>query len=183
MNRENLISLLRTNARAALSDLAKELNSTEEEVARTISTLEAEGTIFGYQAIVDPAQLPSQKVVAIIEVKITPERGGGFDRLAQRISKFNEVQGCYLMSGGYDLMVIVQGANLQEVAAFVSEKLSTIRGVISTATHFRLKAYKENDVVLVRDQAPPTPRRLTLTDPITPFPLSFHAVLHRSPRP
>ena len=135
MNRENLISLLRTNARAALSDLAKELNSTEEEVARTISTLEAEGTIFGYQAIVDPAQLPSQKVVAIIEVKITPERGGGFDRLAQRISKFNEVQGCYLMSGGYDLMVIVQGANLQEVAAFVSEKLSTIRGVISTATH------------------------------------------------
>jgi DNA-binding Lrp family transcriptional regulator len=154
MNRENLISLLRTNARAALSDLAKELNSTEEEVARTISTLEAEGTIFGYQAIVDPAQLPSQKVVAIIEVKITPERGGGFDRLAQRISKFNEVQGCYLMSGGYDLMVIVQGANLQEVAAFVSEKLSTIRGVISTATHFRLKAYKENDVVLVRDQAP-----------------------------
>jgi DNA-binding Lrp family transcriptional regulator len=154
MNRENLISLLRTNARAALSDLAKELNSTEEEVARTISTLEAEGTILGYQAIVDPAQLPSQKVVAIIEVKITPERGGGFDRLAQRISKFNDVQGCYLMSGGYDLMVIVQGANLQEVAAFVSEKLSTIRGVISTATHFRLKAYKENDVVLVRDQAP-----------------------------
>jgi DNA-binding Lrp family transcriptional regulator len=127
MNRENLIALLRTNARASLSDLAKELNSTEDEVARCINALEADGTILGYQAIVDPSQLPSQKVVAVIEVKITPERGGGFDRLAQRISKFNEVQGCYL---------------------------STIRGVISTATHFRLKAYKENDVVLVRDQAP-----------------------------
>jgi DNA-binding Lrp family transcriptional regulator len=148
MNRDNLIALLRANARASLSDLAKELNSSETEVSQTIHLLETEGAILG------PSQLPAQKVVAVIEVKITPERGGGFDRLAQRISKFNEVQGCYLMSGGYDLMVIVQGANLQEVAAFVSEKLSTIRGVISTATHFRLKAYKENDVVLVRDQAP-----------------------------
>ena len=154
MNQENLLALLRTNARASLSDLAKELNASESDIANAITALESAGTILGYQAIVDPSKLPSQKVVAIIEVKITPERGGGFDRLAQRISKFNEVQGCYLMSGGYDLMVIVQGANLQEVAAFVSEKLSTIRGVISTATHFRLKAYKENDVVLVRDQAP-----------------------------
>jgi DNA-binding Lrp family transcriptional regulator len=154
MNRDTLIALLRANARASLSDLAKELNSSEDTVAQAINALETEGAILGYQAIVDPAKLPSQKVVAVIEVKITPERGGGFDRLAQRISKFNEVQGCYLMSGGYDLMVIVQGSNLQEVAAFVSEKLSTIRGVISTATHFRLKAYKENDVVLVRDQAP-----------------------------
>ena len=85
-------------------------------------------------------------MTAVIEVKITPERGGGFDRLAERIAKFSEVQSCYLMSGGYDLLVIVEGATLQEVATFIAEKLSTIKGVISTATRFRLKAYKENGV-------------------------------------
>src|SRR4029077_6069993 len=84
----------------------------------------------------------------VIEVKITPERGGGFDRLASRIARFQEVESCYLMSGGYDLLVMVRGANLQEVASFIAEKLSTIKGVISTATHFRLKAYKENGVSL-----------------------------------
>ena len=81
---------------------------------------------------------------AFIEVKIAPERGGGFDRLAMRVSRFEQVVSCYLASGGYDLMVVVEGADLREVARFVSEKLSTLEGVISTATHFRLKTYKEN---------------------------------------
>ena len=91
-------------------------------------------------------------MTAVVEVKITPERGGGFDRLANRIARFAEVQSCYLMSGGYDLLVVLEGRNLQEIAAFISEKLSTIKGVISTATRFRLKTYKENGVSLLREE-------------------------------
>jgi len=137
-----LIKLLRQDATLSPAALAAMLCRSESEIRAEISRLEAAGILLGYRAVVNEEKLGHDVVRAMIEV------------LAQRISKFNEVQGCYLMSGGYDLMVIVQGSNLQEVAAFVSEKLSTIRGVISTATHFRLKAYKENDVVLVRDQAP-----------------------------
>ena len=87
-------------------------------------------------------------VRAVIEVKITPEREGGFDRLASRIAKFNEVRSCYLMSGGYDLMVVVEGRDLRSVSSFVSEKLATIQGVISTVTHFMLKPYKEQGVLM-----------------------------------
>ena len=151
---DDLIPLLRQNSRASNEDLAKELNATPEEIASRIAKLERDGVILGYQAIIDPQQVPGSPVTAAIEVKITPERGGGFDRLAQRISKFSEVQSCYLMSGGYDLLVIVEGATLQEVANFISEKLSTIKGVISTATRFRLKAYKENGVTLTREEEP-----------------------------
>jgi DNA-binding Lrp family transcriptional regulator len=151
---DDLISLLRQNARTSLEDLAKELNVEPAEVAARLSRLESDGTILGYQAIVEPKRAGIDCVTAIIEVKITPERGGGFDRLASRIAKFAEVQSCYLMSGGYDLMVVVEGSTLNEVASFISEKLSTIRGVISTATHFRLKAYKENGVELHREERP-----------------------------
>ena len=90
-------------------------------------------------------------VTAFIEVSITPERGGGFDRLAERIARFDEVKSCWLMSGGYDLAIIVEGNHLREIARFVSDKLSTVEGVISTATRFRLKTYKQNGVLL----APP----------------------------
>ena len=89
---------------------------------------------------------------AVIEVKITPERGGGFDRLAERIAKYREVRSCYLMSGGYDLLVVVEGSNLREVATFVSEKLATIQGVISTATHFMLKPYKEQGILMRQER-------------------------------
>ena len=135
-----------------MEDLAKELNLTQAEVEARMSLLKAEGVILGYQAVLDPGKINTNWVTAVIEVKITPERGGGFNRLASRIAKFEQVQSCYLMSGGYDLMVIVQGANLQEVASFISEKLATIKGVISTATHFRLKAYKENGTMLILEE-------------------------------
>jgi DNA-binding Lrp family transcriptional regulator len=151
---DDLISLLRRNARASIDDLAKELNTTPAIVAERIAKLEADGILLGYTAVVDPQRAVSNTVTAAIEVSITPERGGGFDRLAQRISKFAEVQSCYLMSGGYDLLVIVEGPTLQEVATFISEKLATIKGVISTATRFRLKAYKENGVSLTREAGP-----------------------------
>ncbi len=155
-----LLSLLRNNARTPLEDLAKELNSSVEAVRTRIAELEANGLILGYQAVLDPQQGGSRAVTACIEVKITPERGGGFDRLATRIAKFDEVQSCYLMSGGYDLLVVVEGDTLQQVASFISEKLSTIKGVISTATRFRLKAYKENGVALIREERP---NRLAVT--------------------
>jgi DNA-binding Lrp family transcriptional regulator len=151
---DQLIPLLLRNARASNDDLAKGLNTTTEAVAAEIARLEADGVLLGYHAIVDPQKVPGTGVTAAIEVKITPERGGGFDRLAQRISKFAEVQSCYLMSGGYDLLVIVEGATLQDVAMFISEKLSTIKGVISTASRFRLKAYKENGVALSKELGP-----------------------------
>lgn len=156
-----LIDFLRSNARASVEDIAKAINSTPENVAARIDTWERDGTLLGYQAVFDPERLPQTGCVeAVIEVKITPERDGGFDRLASRISKFEEVRGCYLMSGGYDLLIIVQGETLQLVARFVAEKLSTIKGVLSTATHFRLKSYKENGLLLQRE---PKPERLAVT--------------------
>ncbi len=156
---DQLIGLLKTNARASLEDLAKELACSETEVAGRIDALEREGIIIGYQALVDAQKVDAGAVTAVIEVKITPERGGGFDRLAARIAKFEQVQSCYLMSGGYDLLVIAVGSSLQEIAIFISEKLSTIKGVLSTATHFRLKAYKENGAMLHRE---PRAQRLSV---------------------
>lgn len=143
-----LIRLLQQDANVPREDLARQMSLSTEEVNRRITELEESGVIRGYQAIVDRERLDKNIVTALIEVRITPERGGGFDRVAQRIAKFDQVVSCYLMSGGYDLMVVVQGGSLREVATFVTEKLSTIAAVISTATHFRLKAYKENGALL-----------------------------------
>jgi DNA-binding Lrp family transcriptional regulator len=156
---DHILPLLRQNARTSLADLAKAANLTEDAVAAHIKTLEENGVILGYHAIVDPQKMAQERVAAVIEVKITPEREGGFDKMAERIARFPEVQSCYLMSGGYDLLVVVEGRTLHEVAGFVSEKLSTIKGVISTATHFRLKSYKENGVALKRE---PGPQRLAV---------------------
>ncbi len=150
---ETLLRLLQQDATTPREDLARQLGITVEEVGTRIAALEQDGVIRGYQAIVDKERLDKNTVTAMIEVRITPERGGGFDRIAERIAKFDQVVSCYLMSGGYDLMVVVQGRSLREVASFVSEKLSTLEPVISTATHFRLKSYKENGALLV-DEAP-----------------------------
>jgi len=144
MSIDPLLLLLRRKARHSHKELAELLSLSEEEVSAKVAAWEKDGTILGYQAVVDPEPLGNQDVSAFIEVKLTPERGGGFDRLAQRIAKFDQVVSCYLASGGYDLMVVVEGGDLREVARFVSEKLSSMDGVLSTATHFRLKTYKEN---------------------------------------
>jgi len=160
MKSEDLLSLLRTNARTPVADLARELGSSEELVLSTIDRLEQEGVILGYDTIVDLQKIRESSVTAFVEVRITPERGGGFDRLAERIARFDEVKSCYLMSGAYDLLVVVEGHTLQDVSTFISQKLSTIKGVLSTATHFRLKAYKENGVGLIR---PSSPQRLAVS--------------------
>ena len=145
---DSLLKLIRENAAWKPAELAAMLNLSESEVIALIKKHEAEGVILGYRAILNEEKLGLEVVRAVIEVKITPERGGGFDRLAERIAKYSEVQSCYLMSGGYDLLVVVQGKNLRDVATFVSEKLATVQGVISTATHFMLKPYKEQGVLM-----------------------------------
>ena len=148
---DSLLKLIRENAAWKPADLAAMLNLSESDVLARIKKYEADHVILGYRAIVNEEKLGLDAVRAVIEVKITPERGGGFDRLAERIAKYSEVQSCYLMSGGYDLLVVVQGNNLREVATFVSEKLATVQGVISTATHFMLKPYKEQGVLMKID--------------------------------
>lgn len=142
-----LLSILSRNARVSLESLADQTSLSVEEVAAKIEGYERDGTILGFQTVVDEEKAGSVDVSALIEVRLTPERGGGFDRLAYRIAKFDQVVSCWLMSGGYDLAVLVQGADLRQVAQFVSQKLSTLDGVLSTATHFKLKTYKEGGFV------------------------------------
>lgn len=153
MSTDPLLQLLRTKARYSHAEIADLLSLTPDQVNSRIAGWEEDGTILGYQAVVDPEKADADAVAAFIEVKVTPERGGGFDRLALRIARFEQVTSCYLASGGYDLMVVVEGGDLREVARFVSEKLSTLDGVLSTATHFRLKTYKENGFIFDREAA------------------------------
>ncbi|HZM05437.1 MAG TPA: Lrp/AsnC family transcriptional regulator [Candidatus Saccharimonadales bacterium] len=143
-----LLKILQENAATKPAQLAAMLNLSEPDVAAKIKQYETDKVILGYRAILNEEKMGLDLVRAVIEVKITPERGGGFDRLAERIAKYDEVRSCYLMSGGYDLLVVVEGDDLREVARFVSEKLATIQGVISTATHFMLKVYKDHGLLV-----------------------------------
>lgn len=147
-----LLKLLLENASLKPAQLAAMLNQPEADVAARISEYERDHVILGYRTIINEEKLGMELVRAVIEVKITPEREGGFDRLAGRIAKYDEVKSCYLMSGGYDLLVIVEGDSLREVARFVAEKLATLQGVLSTATHFLLKPYKEQGVLMTHEQ-------------------------------
>jgi len=151
---EALIDLLQQNALMPRAEMAKLLDLDVDELNKSIAQLESDGVILGYQAIINREKWETDKVTAVIEVKITPERDGGFDRIASRIAKFEEVQSCYLVSGGYDLLIIVEATNLRQAAAFVAEKLSTIDAVQATATHFRLKTYKENGAFHLMESAP-----------------------------
>ena len=149
---DDLLKLLLENAAMKPAQMAAMLNLSEDAVRARIRGLEADHVILGYRTILNEEKLERDVVRAVIEVKITPEREGGFDRLAERIAKYREVRSCYLMSGTYDLLVIVEGTTLREVAMFVSEKLATIQGVLSTATHFMLKPYKIEGVLMKQEQ-------------------------------
>jgi len=151
---DELLKLLKQNALESPANLAKMLDLTEEEVKSRIGAYEQKGVIRGYQAIVNEDQLELQCVQAVIEIRITPEREGGYNRIARRISKFQEVQSLFLMSGGYDLLAFVKGRDLQKTAYFVSDKLATIDGVVSTATHFMLKTYKDQGVLMQGEDQP-----------------------------
>jgi len=145
---DELLKLLKRNALESPANIAKMLKLSSREVKRRIADYERRGIIRGYQAIVNEDRLNLERVRAVIEIKITPEREGGFDRVAARISKFPEVESLFLMSGGYDLLAFVSGHHLRQVAGFVSEKLATIEGVLSTQTHFMLKTYKDQGVLM-----------------------------------
>ena len=142
-----LLTALESDCTLSHAQLAAICDASEEDVARRVKSLQEEGVILGYKAVVDWEKTAVEAVEALIEVKVTPQRDQGFDRIAQRIYQYEEVESCYLMSGGYDLTVILTGKTLREVALFVSQKLSTIEGVTSTATHFILKKYKQQNVV------------------------------------
>lgn len=147
---DHVLALLQENARISLEDAARQLNLSTDEVAAAIDRLETQGIIRGYKAIVNDDKLEGTLVTAVIEVKVQPEREGGFDRIASRLALYPEVTSMYLMSGQYDLMLFVEGSDLRTVASFVSERLSSIQGVTGTATHFRLKTYKHHGVLMER---------------------------------
>jgi DNA-binding Lrp family transcriptional regulator len=143
-----VLKLLLEGGSLSTAQMAQVLNLTEDEVNRHLEQLKKERVLLGWRPVLNLSKDDDGIVRAVIEVRITPERGGGFNRLAERISRFGEVESCYLMSGGYDLLVFVAGSSLQKVAAFVSEKLATIEGVISTSTHFLLRSYKEQGFLM-----------------------------------
>ncbi len=143
-----LLNLLKQNALETPENLAKLLGLTVDEVKQKIGDYEKEGVIRAYQAVVNEEKLDSSVVTTVIEVKITPESDGGFDRIADRISRFPEVDSVFLMSGGFDLLLFIKGRTIHESFSFVSEKLATMPGVISTGTHFMMKTYKQNGIVM-----------------------------------
>ena len=151
MNKK-LLKLLDKNARYSLTDLADMLETTEEKVKEEINQMEKDGIIRGYKTVIDWERLDKACVSALIELKITPMPDLGFEDTAEKIMKYDEVESVYLMSGGYDLTVVVKGKTFQEVAMFVGKVLATMKGVVSTATHFVLRRYKELDIVMCGDK-------------------------------
>jgi DNA-binding Lrp family transcriptional regulator len=145
---DELLKMLRQNALESPANLARMLGMTEQQVKDKMGEYERAGIIRGYQAIVNTDRLDVEQVRAVIEIKVTPEREGGFNRIAERVAQFPEVESLYLMSGTYDLQAVIVGRTLKEVAFFVSEKLATMEGIISTATHFMLKKYKDHGVLM-----------------------------------
>lgn len=142
-----LLQLLESDCTLTSGQLAAMLDATGTEVEETIQKLREEHIILGNQAVIDWDRTQREAVTALIEVKVTPQRGEGFDRVAERIYQYDEVESVYLMSGAYDLTVIISGRSLKEVAHFVGEKLATIEDVTGTATHFILRKYKEKHII------------------------------------
>ena len=145
-----VLKLLIEGGQLSTKQMAQVAGLSEAEVKRHLEQLKKEKIFLGWRPVLDLSReaAADAAVRAVIEVKITPERGGGFNRLADRISRFDEVEACYLMSGAYDLLIFVTGPSLQKVAGFVSQKLSTIEGVLSTSTHFMLRSYKEGGYLI-----------------------------------
>ncbi|CCY24739.1 MAG: Lrp/AsnC family transcriptional regulator [Brachyspira sp.] len=146
--REELLAIIEKNSRIDLKELAVLLGVQEIDVVNELSKLEEEGIICGYHTLIDWEKTSIEMVTALIEVKVTPQRGQGFDKIAERIYNYPEVKAVYLISGGYDLLVTLEEKTLKEISRFVSDKLSTLDSVLSTATHFILKKYKDHGTVL-----------------------------------
>lgn len=148
--RERILAIIEKNSRIGISELAVIMGEPEIEVANELKKLEEEGIICGYHTMIDWEKTDLEKVTALIEVRVTPQRGQGFDNIAERIYKYPEVNSVYLISGGYDLLITLEGRSLKEISQFVSDKLSTLESVLSTATHFILKKYKDHGTILAK---------------------------------
>jgi len=146
--REELLSIIEKNSRIDLKELAAMLGREEIDVANEICNLEKDKIICGYHTLINWEKTNIEKVTALIEVKVTPQRGQGFDKIAERIYNYPEVKSVYLISGGYDLLVTIEEKSLKEISNFVSDKLSTLDRVLSTATHFILKKYKDHGTIM-----------------------------------
>lgn len=146
--REELLSIIEKNSRIDLKELAAMLGVKEIDVANEIFTLEKDGVIGGYHTLINWEKTSIEKVTALIEVKVTPQRGQGFDKIAERIYNYPEVKSVYLISGGYDFLITIEEKSLKEISNFVSDKLSTLDRVLSTATHFILKKYKDHGTIM-----------------------------------
>lgn len=149
---DKLLELLDTNARLSTAQLAAMLNTTEEEVARQMTALEQAGIVRAYKALIDWERTNRECVTAVIELRVTPKRDLGFETIAETVMRFDEVESVYLMSGGYDLLVTVTGRTFKDVSMFVAKRLSTLDSVLSTATHFVLRRYKESGVMFLGEE-------------------------------
>ncbi len=149
---DKLLKLLDTNARLTTAQMAAMLNTTAEDVEKKMAKLEQDGVIRAYKALIDWERTDRECVTAVIELRVTPKRDYGFEGIAETVMRFDEVESVYLMSGGYDLLVTVTGRTFKEVSMFVAKRLSTLESVISTATHFVLRRYKESGVMFLGEQ-------------------------------
>ena len=145
--RNEILTAIEQNSKILPNELAVLLGKSEVEIVNEIAQLEKEGIICGYHTLINWEKTTKEQVTALIEVRVTPQRGQGFDKIAQRIYNYPEVSSVYLISGGYDLLVTIKGKSLQEVSSFVSYKLSALEYVLSTATHFILKKYKDHGTI------------------------------------
>lgn len=153
MLQDEILRNISKNAKITAEDLASMLDATPEKINEAIRNMEEDGTICGYPALINWDKTDTEIVTALIEVKVTPQRGRGFDKVAERIYQFDEVESVYLMSGGFDLTVIIEGKSMKEVAKFVATKLSPMESVMSTATYFVLKKYKEHGLPLIKEDS------------------------------
>ncbi len=150
--KNEILQLLERDSRYTVAELATMLGTTEDVVTETIKELEAEKIILGYKTLINWERTDRDNITAIITIKITPQRGDGYDRVAERIYKYPQVKAVTLMSGSFDLLVSVEGKSLKDVAMFVSEKLAPMEGVVSTNTHFTLKTYKKENVIFMNEE-------------------------------
>ena len=146
--KEKIIELISKNSRLSTGDIGAETGYNAAEIEKAIKEMEDEHIICGYNTLINWEKTNREVVTALIEVKVTPQRGNGFDKIAERIYRFDEVKAVYLMSGGFDLTVILEEKSLKEIAFFVSDKLSPIDAVIGTSTHFVLKSYKDHGIIM-----------------------------------
>lgn len=158
---DDILEILESNARIPLEDLAKLTKKSEKEIEKTIKKYERKGIIVKYKTVINKELLPDGRgVIALIEVRVSPQKDVGFDSVAERIYRFPEVKSCFLLSGTYDLLLVVEGKDINTVARFVAEKLAPLNSVKGTVTHFMLKKYKEDGVILIKEKSP---QRLAVT--------------------